>query len=230
MYHKQLDFALGITNADYTSTPLPICRILLAVNQNALTIVADEGVTTFLTIGEGGGKVYVTEGTSGTISGVFPTNAPSILSVSGQPVTAITFTAGPGVYPATVNMSAPSPFPFPPFFPSFHLHISCLAMGACSRQTVVSCLLSAWLIAILPFAGRCQVLGKVTMTAIKLFTTPFRSAQSWKCSKLLHTADLGGPQATSAQCFFGVNFVPNALSGAPTTPVTTGRKMLQAGH
>ena len=63
----------------------------------------DLGVTT--TVKFGVDDLYVTEDTSGTISGVYPTNAPGILSVSGQPVTAITFTAGPGVYPATVNMS-----------------------------------------------------------------------------------------------------------------------------
>ena len=69
------------------------------------------------------------------------------------------------------------------------------------------------------------------MAAFKLLTTQIRSAQAWKCTELLHTADLGGPTTTSAQCFFAVNFVPNVASGAPTSPpVTTGRKMLQAGY
>ena len=79
--------------------------MLPAVNQNALTIAADLGVTTTVNIGVD--NLYVAEDTSGMIDGVYPTNAPSILSVSGQPVTAITFTAGPGVYPASVGMSAP---------------------------------------------------------------------------------------------------------------------------
>ena len=90
----------------------------------------------------------------------------------------------------------------------------------------------AWLIVIImpQFASCCHRLGKVRTRAFKL-TRQCRSAQTWKCTKVLHTADLGAPQTTNAQCFFGVNFVPKVANSAPNPPpVTTGRKMLQAGY